>query len=67
MLAPAQGGRHENGRTTYGHSMIVGPWGEVMAVQAEGAGIVMAELDQTRQKQVRSQLPALQHRVLSSS
>ena len=67
VLAPAQGGRHENGRTTYGHSMIVGPWGEVMAVQAEGAGIVMAELEQTRQKQVRSQLPALQHRVLSSS
>ena len=67
VLAPAQGGRHENGRTTYGHSMIVGPWGEVMAVQAEGTGIVMAELDQTRQKQVRSQLPALQHRVLGSS
>jgi len=67
VMAPAQGGRHENGRTTHGHTMIVGPWGEVLAVQAEGAGIVMADLDQARQQQVRTQLPALQHRVLSSS
>lgn len=64
VLAPAQGGQHENGRITYGHSMVVGPWGEVMAVQADGHGVVMADLSLGRQQQVRTQLPALQHRVL---
>lgn len=64
VLAPAQGGRHENGRTTFGHSMVIGPWGEVLAVQASGPGVVLADLSQARQQQVRSQLPALQHRVL---
>ena len=45
VIAPAQGGVHENGRRTYGHSMIVDPWGEVLAQRDEGAGVVMAELD----------------------
>ena len=67
VLAPAQGGRHENGRTTFGHSMVIGPWGEVLAVQAEGPGVILADLSQTRQRQVRAQLPALEHRVLGSS
>jgi predicted amidohydrolase len=64
VLAPAQGGLHENGRRTFGHSLAVGPWGDVLAVQAEGPGVVMAELDRVRQAQVRAQLPALTHRVL---
>ena len=65
VLAPAQGGRHENGRRTWGHSMAVGPWGEVLAVRdAEGAGVVLAELDAARQASVRTQLPALEHRQL---
>jgi deaminated glutathione amidase len=64
VLAAAQGGRHENGRRTYGHSMIVDPWGEVLAVQAEGEGVVMAEMRRERLEQVRTQLPALSHRVL---
>lgn len=64
VLAPAQGGRHENGRATFGHSMVVGPWGEVLAIQPEGPGIVIADIDRARQTQVRTQLPALQHRVL---
>ena len=64
VLAPAQGGEHENGRRTWGHSMAVDPWGEVMAVQAEGAAVVLAQLDQTRVTQVRTRLPALAHRVL---
>src|SRR3989338_1858146 len=67
VLAPAQGGRHENGRTTFGHSMVIGPWGEVLAVQAEGPGVILADLSQTRQRQGRAQLPALEHRVLGSS
>ena len=62
VLASAQGGKHENGRRTWGHSMVIDPWGEVLAVQAEGEGVVMAELDPARIAQVRQQLPALQHR-----
>jgi len=64
VIAAAQGGRHENGRRTWGHSMIVDPWGEVLASLAEGEGVVMAELDRARLAQVRRQLPALAHRVL---
>jgi predicted amidohydrolase len=64
VIAPAQGGTHENGRRTWGHSMVVDPWGTVLAQRAEGAGVVVAELDAARQAQVRAQLPALEHRVL---
>ena len=65
VLAPAQGGQHENGRRTWGHSMAVGPWGEVMAVQdKDGEGVVVASLDAKRLSRVRAQLPALEHRVL---
>ena len=64
VLAPAQGGTHENGRRTWGHSMIVDPWGEVLAQQAEGEGVVLAEVDAQRLASVREQLPALRHRRL---
>ncbi|MFN6993630.1 MAG: carbon-nitrogen hydrolase family protein [Aquincola tertiaricarbonis] len=64
VIAPAQGGVHENGRRTWGHSMVVDPWGEVLAVQPEGEGVVMAELDPARLAAVRQQLPALGHRRL---
>ncbi len=65
VLAPAQGGLHENGRRTWGHSLAVDPWGEVLAQQAApGAAVVLATLDPARLQQVRSQLPALAHRVL---
>ncbi|MDO9236709.1 MAG: carbon-nitrogen hydrolase family protein [Aquabacterium sp.] len=64
VLAPAQGGLHENGRRTFGHSMAIGPWGDVLAVQAEGPGVVLADLDRAHQTKVRAQLPALSHRVL---
>ncbi|HET7866777.1 MAG TPA: carbon-nitrogen hydrolase family protein [Burkholderiaceae bacterium] len=64
VVASAQGGRHENGRRTYGHSMVIDPWGEVLAVQADGDGVVLAELRRERLQQVRTQLPALAHRVL---
>jgi deaminated glutathione amidase len=62
VIAPAQGGRHENGRRTWGHSMIVDPWGEVLAVRPECEGVVIAEIDTARIADVRSQLPALTHR-----
>ena len=62
VIAPAQGGLHENGRRTWGHSMIVDPWGEVVGVRAEGAGVVLADIDPERIASVRRQLPALEHR-----
>jgi len=64
VIAPAQGGRHPNGRRTYGHSLIADPWGEVVGLLAEGEGVVLAELDPERIAAVRTQLPALQHRCL---
>ncbi|MDB5929897.1 MAG: Nitrilase/cyanide hydratase and apolipoprotein N-acyltransferase [Polaromonas sp.] len=64
VLAAAQGGVHENGRRTWGHSMVVGPWGEILAQQAEGACVVMGEMQGARLQQVRKRLPALNHRVL---
>jgi deaminated glutathione amidase len=62
VIAPAQGGRHDNGRRTWGHSMVIDPWGEVLAVLPEGEGVVMAEAKAERLTQVREQLPALNHR-----
>ena len=63
--SPAQGGVHENGRRTWGHSMLVDPWGQLLAQREEdGAGVVFAALDADRLAQVRRQLPALTHRVL---
>jgi len=62
VLAPAQGGRHESGRRTWGHSMIVDPWGEVLVSRAEGEGVLVAEVERQRLDAVRAQLPALQHR-----
>lgn len=64
VLAPAQGGMHENGRRTWGHSMVVDPWGQVLACRDEGEGVVLADLDRARLAEVRQQLPALQHRRL---
>jgi len=64
VVAPAQGGTHENGRRTWGHSMVVGPWGAVMGVRETDAGVVIADLPGERLDQVRQQLPALEHRVL---
>jgi deaminated glutathione amidase len=82
VVAAAQGGLHESGRRTWGHSMLVDPWGEILAQRADGAGgtdgadgiddeedgagqaVVLAELEPARLDAVRSQLSALQHRVL---
>lgn len=64
VVASAQGGTHDNGRRTWGHSMLVDPWGEVLASQAQGEAVVLAELAPERLRQCRAQLPALSHRVL---
>lgn len=65
VAAPAQGGRHPGGRVTWGHTMIVDPWGEVLACRDEGPGVVAATMDPARIATVRESLPALRHRCLS--
>lgn len=65
MLAAAQGGQHVNGRQTWGHSMVVDPWGQVVAEQVtDGAGVSYAVLEAAFLQQVRQRLPALEHRCL---
>jgi len=64
VLAAAQGGVHPNGRRTWGHSMLVDPWGDIIAVLPEGEGVVGGELDPAKLETVRGNLPALRHRVL---
>lgn len=65
LIAPAQGGTHENGRRTFGHSLIADPWGAVLACRDEdGPGVVLAEIRRERIAEVRTQLPALGHRRL---
>lgn len=64
VLAAAQGGTHANGRRTYGHSMLVDPWGEVKAVLPEGEGVISGELDPAYLAGVRESLPALRHRKM---
>ena len=67
VVAPAQGGAHENGRRTFGHSVVIDPWGEVLSLVldgAEGEGFAIADLSHERIEQVRTQLPALRHRRL---
>jgi len=65
VLAPAQGGKHENGRATFGHSMLIDPWGAIVASRDEGPGVVVGDIDPARIADVRASLPALAHRVLS--
>ena len=64
VLAPAQGGLHENGRRTWGHTMLIDPWGDIVAVRDEGEGVVAGTIDPARIAEVRENLPALKHRVL---
>lgn len=64
VAAAAQGGQHENARRTWGQSMLIDPWGGVLAERAQGAGVVTGELAFGRIESCRAQLPALGHRVL---
>lgn len=61
MIAPAQGGLHANGRRTYGHSLIVSPWGEVLAEGGADPGIVSAEIDPAWSREARAKVPSLNH------
>lgn len=64
VVAAAQTGHHANGRETHGHSMVVDPWGAVVAEQGEGRGVVTADIDLSRIEDVRAQLPSVEHRRL---
>lgn len=65
VIAAAQAGRHANGRETWGHSMIVDPWGEVLAERnSDDPGVVTAVLDPSQQTRLRARFPALSHRRL---
>jgi len=61
VVAPAQGGTHANGRKTYGHSLIVSPWGEVLAEAGVDPGVIVADIDPELAKQAREKVPSLQH------
>ena len=61
MIAPCMWGEHSGGRRTYGHSLIVDPWGEVLADGGEGSGVIVAEIDPARVAEARGRIPALQH------
>jgi predicted amidohydrolase len=62
VIAAAQCGQHEDGRRTYGHSLVVGPWGEILLDMGEAVGVAFAETDPARVDEVRGRLPAVRHR-----
>lgn len=61
VIAPAQGGRHANGRQTYGHSLIISPWGDVLAEGGSEPSVVIADIDPALSIDARSRIPSLQH------
>lgn len=61
IIAPAQVGAHENGRETYGHSLIIDPWGQVLAEAGDADDMIMAEIDVSLAEKARAQIPALTH------
>ncbi len=67
VIAPNQGGFHLNGRRTFGHSMIIDPWGVIMDCYKTGGGFVSAEIDLERLEKVRTSFPALSHRRFKSA
>ncbi|MEE9160068.1 MAG: nitrilase-related carbon-nitrogen hydrolase, partial [Gammaproteobacteria bacterium] len=64
VIASNQGGHHANGRDTFGHSMIVNPWGEIAATLTDGPGVALADVDPEHLHQTRSNFPAIDHRKL---
>jgi deaminated glutathione amidase len=65
VLASNQGGLHSSGRNTHGHSMIIEPWGKIISEQQEGPGLIFADIDLPRLKELRLQFPCNNHHVLN--
>lgn len=61
VIAPAQGGKHQDGRETFGHSLIINPWGEVLAEGGVDPGVIFATLDLSKVDEVRGKIPSLKH------
>ena len=61
VLAATQGGLHENGRSTFGHSMVVSPWGVALAEAGEDPGVIFADIDLAAVADARALIPALKH------
>ena len=61
IIAPAQGGKHQDGRETYGHSLIIDPWGEILAEAGTEPGVIAATLDLSKVDEVRGKIPSLRH------
>ena len=61
VIAPAQGGTHQNGRKTYGHSLMVDPWGKILAEAGTEPGVIMAEIDPAQSDEAREKIPSLNH------
>jgi predicted amidohydrolase len=62
VIAAAQVGKHEDGRETYGHSLVIGPWGDVLLDMGDERGVGFAEINPAQLDEVRSRLPAIKHR-----
>ncbi len=62
VIAAAQSGKHSGGRSTYGHSIVIDPWGRIVAEKKSGTGLVMADIDLNEVVRARRQLPSLNHR-----
>ena len=67
VLASAQGGTHDSGRRTWGHSMLIDPWGKILNCLEDGEGVVIADLDMDAMQKIRNNLPALKHRRFACS
>ena len=65
VVAAAQWGQHANGRLTYGHSLVIDPWGAVLGRLPAGEGCLVVDIDTSQQDAVRARFPALSHRVLA--
>ena len=61
MFAAAQGGKHESGRETFGHSLVVDPWGRIIAEGGTEPGVVIAEIDPAEAAAARAKIPSLRH------
>jgi predicted amidohydrolase len=64
VVAPAQVGQHPGGRMTYGHTLIIGPWGETLGERPDGSGVVLARVDRDELRRLRERFPSLKHRRL---
>ena len=67
VVAANQGGHHENGRETYGHTMIIEPWGKIIAEQTKGSGMIVSSLDLPRLYRLRSDFPCNEHHILEGN